>query len=352
MAKAKSSGRPATVRTASRPPRDLPSRPDLGAAVVPAARPAVQAAPRRLLCLRHAPRRHRRTLVRLDDGSRQREPQRRRRALSYCRLRGQTGFLLRDAVAELKAEVVGERHLEEVPALAGVLEVLRQHGADPAPHAPERRAGREGRPAGQAGIATTSRRSSTPSATTSPTPSWAWNPARRSRTSSTASTAGTKATTASSICSKAYRLKPGTGWLVPPCVLHAPGSLVTYEPQWGSDVFGMYQSMVEGRHVPRSLLTKDFPEGEAQRQRLPGRRPRLGGERRPELQGDQLPGADRRRRQGGWLRRRWIVYGKVNGEQLFTAKELTLQPGAKCDHQGRRRVRADHRAGQRHDRQA
>ncbi|MBC8291393.1 MAG: hypothetical protein H8E37_13915, partial [Planctomycetes bacterium] len=25
-----------------------------------------------------------------------------------------------------------------------------------------------------------------------------------------------------------------------------------------------------------------------------------------------------------------IVYGKVDGEQLFTAKELTLQPGAKC----------------------
>src|SRR4051812_44704375 len=25
--------------------------------------------------------------------------------------------------------------------------------------------------------------------------------------------------------SKAYRLEPGTGWLVPPCVLHAPGSL-------------------------------------------------------------------------------------------------------------------------------
>src|SRR5436305_1491812 len=57
--------------------------------------------------------------------------------------------------------------------------------------------------------------------------------------------------------SKAYRLKPGTGWLVPPCILHAPGSLVTYEPQWGSDVFGMYQSMVEGRAVPWHLLTKD-----------------------------------------------------------------------------------------------
>ena len=59
--------------------------------------------------------------------------------------------------------------------------------------------------------------------------------------------------------SKAYRLKPGTGWLVPPCVLHAPGSLVTYEPQWGSDVFGMYQSMVEGRRVPWDLLVKDVP---------------------------------------------------------------------------------------------
>src|SRR5690606_39568358 len=59
--------------------------------------------------------------------------------------------------------------------------------------------------------------------------------------------------------SRAYRLKPGTGWLIPPCVLHAPGSLVTYEPQWGSDVFGMYQSMVEGRRVPWELLVKDVP---------------------------------------------------------------------------------------------
>ncbi|HWC91455.1 MAG TPA: hypothetical protein VG433_17420, partial [Pirellulales bacterium] len=27
---------------------------------------------------------------------------------------------------------------------------------------------------------------------------------------------------------------------------------------------------------------------------------------------------------------RWIVYGTVDGEQLFSAKELTLAPGAKC----------------------
>ena len=27
---------------------------------------------------------------------------------------------------------------------------------------------------------------------------------------------------------------------------------------------------------------------------------------------------------------RWIVYGKVDGEQLFTAKELTVDPGMKA----------------------
>ena len=60
--------------------------------------------------------------------------------------------------------------------------------------------------------------------------------------------------------SKAYKLKPGTGWQIPAGVLHAPGSAVTYEPQVNSDVFGMFQSMVEGRPVPWDLLVKDVPE--------------------------------------------------------------------------------------------
>jgi hypothetical protein len=60
--------------------------------------------------------------------------------------------------------------------------------------------------------------------------------------------------------SKAYKLKPGSGWHIPAGVLHAPGSAVTYEPQVNSDVFGMFQSMVEGRAVPWDLLVKDVPE--------------------------------------------------------------------------------------------
>jgi hypothetical protein len=59
--------------------------------------------------------------------------------------------------------------------------------------------------------------------------------------------------------SRAFRLQPGTGWQVNPGILHAPGSLVTYEPQVNSDVFAMFQSEVEGRIIDRSLLTKDVP---------------------------------------------------------------------------------------------
>lgn len=59
--------------------------------------------------------------------------------------------------------------------------------------------------------------------------------------------------------SKAYRLQPGTGWQIDAGILHAPGSLVTYEPQVNSDVFGMFQSLVEGRAVPWDLLVKDVP---------------------------------------------------------------------------------------------
>ena len=59
--------------------------------------------------------------------------------------------------------------------------------------------------------------------------------------------------------SRAYRLEPGTGWDVPPGILHAPGSLCTYEPQRASDVFAMYQSLTGDALVPEELLWKDTP---------------------------------------------------------------------------------------------
>ncbi|MBS1831003.1 MAG: hypothetical protein JST93_37265 [Acidobacteria bacterium] len=59
--------------------------------------------------------------------------------------------------------------------------------------------------------------------------------------------------------SKAYKLQPGAGWQLHTGILHAPGSLVTYEPQAASDASAMFQSMVEGRPVPRDFLVKDVP---------------------------------------------------------------------------------------------
>lgn len=60
--------------------------------------------------------------------------------------------------------------------------------------------------------------------------------------------------------SQAFRLQPGTGWYVPPGLLHAPGSLCTYEPQKASDVFAMYQSLVNEAIVPEELLWNGTPE--------------------------------------------------------------------------------------------
>lgn len=59
--------------------------------------------------------------------------------------------------------------------------------------------------------------------------------------------------------SRAYKLQLGTGWNVPPGVLHAPGSLLTYEPQRASDVFAMFQNIVWDRYLSWDMLVKDVP---------------------------------------------------------------------------------------------
>jgi hypothetical protein len=60
--------------------------------------------------------------------------------------------------------------------------------------------------------------------------------------------------------SRCYRLETSTGWDVPPGVLHAPGSLCTYEPQRASDVFAMFQSLVNDQVMSENTLWKDTPE--------------------------------------------------------------------------------------------
>jgi hypothetical protein len=129
----------------------------------------------------------------------------------------------------------------------------------------------------------------------------------------------------------AQRLKPGSGWLVGPCVLHAPGSLCTYEPQWGSDVFGMYQSLVEGREVPWALLVKDMPKD--RHRDLDWIVDQLDWEANtdPNFKANHylepIPVADTGAE--GFIDK-WICYGRLDGAQPYSAKELTLKPGATC----------------------
>jgi hypothetical protein len=130
--------------------------------------------------------------------------------------------------------------------------------------------------------------------------------------------------------SQAFRLKPGSGWLIGPSILHAPGSLCTYEPQWGSDVFGMYQSLVEGREVPWSLLVKDMPK--EKHRDLDFIVDQLDWEANVDpffKQNHYLEPIPVAQTQNEGYIDKWIVYGKVRGEQLFSAKELTVDPGKK-----------------------
>ena len=148
--------------------------------------------------------------------------------------------------------------------------------------------------------------------------------------------------------SRAFRLEPGTGWQIDPGILHAPGSLVTYEPQVASDVFAMFQSEVEGRITPWALLTKDVLPEYHQRSRLPRRAARLGRQRQPEVRRRQplLPEARHavRRNRGRRLSRAvdHLRHGLVLREGADGAAE------AHGHDQGRRRLRADPDAGLRH----
>ena len=126
--------------------------------------------------------------------------------------------------------------------------------------------------------------------------------------------------------SRAYRLQPGTGWQINPGILHAPGSLVTYEPQVNSDVFAMFQSEVDGRIVDRSLLTKDVrPEFHDDLDYLVSMldwdanvNPEFAKTNRVFPRATDGAGPDRYREQ-------WVCYGTG----WYSAKELTVLPRRK-----------------------
>jgi len=64
--------------------------------------------------------------------------------------------------------------------------------------------------------------------------------------------------------SRAYRIELGTGWYTSPGVVHAPGSVLTYEPQWNSDVNSVQENITSGEVYPRDFLVENVPEDRKQ----------------------------------------------------------------------------------------
>lgn len=61
--------------------------------------------------------------------------------------------------------------------------------------------------------------------------------------------------------SRAFRLELGTGWYTKPGVLHACGSLCTYEPQWMSESCSLWENYTPGgRIAPYEELAGKVPE--------------------------------------------------------------------------------------------
>lgn len=128
--------------------------------------------------------------------------------------------------------------------------------------------------------------------------------------------------------SQAYRLDPGTGWDVPPGLLHAPGSLCTYEPQKASDVFSMYQSLTGDQIVPEELLWKDTPKNRMHD--IDWLMEVLNWElnvdpniRQNRFMAPRPVKAVNEMKAEGYLEN-WICYKS----DAFSAKELTIMPGA------------------------
>ena len=59
--------------------------------------------------------------------------------------------------------------------------------------------------------------------------------------------------------SRAFRVELGTGWYTPAGVIHAPASVLTYEPQWNSDVNSVQENVVSGEIYPRNFLADECP---------------------------------------------------------------------------------------------
>jgi len=131
-----------------------------------------------------------------------------------------------------------------------------------------------------------------------------------------------------SYLSKAYRLELGTGWYVPAGILHAPGSYCTYEPQWASDVFAVFESMTsDDKTYEWNLLVKQVPHEKRNDLDFLVSMIDWNNNVRSDFKEiffrPPLPVKDQKEMQEEGYIEKWISYGNP----YVNAKELTVLPG-------------------------
>jgi len=126
--------------------------------------------------------------------------------------------------------------------------------------------------------------------------------------------------------SRAYRLELGTGWYVPPGVVHAPGSLLTYEIQWNSAVVSVHENVACGVAYPYETMVADCPEEKKTDidyvMSLMDWEKNVDPHFRKHYFRPPIPCAQPDVR----YTEKWIMYGN----DYVAAKELTIPPGAKA----------------------
>jgi hypothetical protein len=123
--------------------------------------------------------------------------------------------------------------------------------------------------------------------------------------------------------SRAYRIELGTGWYTPPGVVHAPGSVLTYEPQWNSDVNSVHENIASGEVYPYEFLVENVPENRKRDidyvMSLMDWDKNVDPDYRKHYYRPPLPCAPS---DDGFMEK-WIVYANP----FVAAKELTVLPG-------------------------
>ena len=126
--------------------------------------------------------------------------------------------------------------------------------------------------------------------------------------------------------SRAFRIQLGTGWYTPPGVVHAPGSYLTYEPQWNSDVNSVYENIAGGEVYPYDFLAENCPPD--QQRDLDAIMALMDWEKNidPDYRAHYFRPPVVESECGGVYRQTWIVYDTG----YIGAQELTVFPGQTC----------------------